>query len=108
MQSSCLAVHVFYHDIIDLPEGSAVFQHLPGLVGMKMDLDQFLITHGQQTIAVKVVSKILTDLILVQILAFEQQLRILSVFKHFYPPFAGTTGLTVLIVQPPSLQDSRP
>ena len=25
---------------MDLPQGSAVFQHLPGLIGVVMDLDQ--------------------------------------------------------------------
>ena len=34
LQAAGLAVHVFHHDVVDVPQGGAVLQHLPGEVGV--------------------------------------------------------------------------
>lgn len=43
LQAVLLALHVFHHDIVDVAQGSAVFQHFPGGIGMEMNLDQILV-----------------------------------------------------------------
>ena len=48
LQSLLLAFHVLHDDVVDLTQAGAVFQHLPGLVGVEVDLDQFIIADSQQ------------------------------------------------------------
>ena len=57
LQAPGLAIHVLHHDVVDLAQGGAVFQHLPGLVGVEVDLDQLVVAHGQQAVASKFSSK---------------------------------------------------
>ena len=80
-QASALAVHILHNDIIDLAQAPAVFQDLPGLIGMEMDLDQILIAYCQQAVAFEMLGDIIKDLIFVQVLAFDQQLCIISEFN---------------------------
>ena len=80
-QASALAVHILHNDIIDLAQAPAVFQDLPGLVGMEMDLDQILIAYCQQAVTFEMLGDIIKNLILVQVLAFDQQLCIISEFN---------------------------
>ena len=45
LQTVSLTLHVLDDDIVDVAQRSAVFQHLPGFIGMEMDLDQILVAH---------------------------------------------------------------
>ena len=67
LQAAGLAVHVLNYDIIDLAEAGAVFQNLPGLICMKMDLDEFFVANCQKTITGKMFCEVVADNILVQI-----------------------------------------
>ena len=51
LQAPGLAVHILDHDVVDFAQGGAVFQRFPGLVGVEMDLDQFVVAHHQQAVA---------------------------------------------------------
>jgi hypothetical protein len=52
-QSSCLPVHVLHYDIIDLPQGSAVFKDFPWFICMEMNLYQLFIPNSQQASPLK-------------------------------------------------------
>ena len=84
VKASCLAVHVLNHNVKDLAQGPAVLQNLPWLVGMIVDLDQFLITDGQQAVTLEVFYKVVVDFVLIQVSALDQELCIVSVFDHNY------------------------
>ena len=59
---------------------------------MEMDLDQILIAYCQQAVTFEMLRDIIKNLILVQVLAFNQQLCIISEFNcllcHLFTPFA--------------------
>ena len=61
IQPGGLALHILHHDIVDIAQRGAVFQHLPGLIGMVMDLDQLVVAHGQQTIALDIVGNVIVE-----------------------------------------------
>ena len=82
LQSLFLPFHVFHDDIVDLAEGGTIFQHLPGFVGVVVDFDQFVVAHCQQAIPLEVVGKVIVDLVLIQPLAFDQQLCIELELQH--------------------------
>ena len=72
MKSGWLSDHVLDHDIVDLAYGIAVFKHLPGLVGMEMDLDEILVSGGDQAVALKMLGDVIPmstavrDILLIQ------------------------------------------
>ena len=49
---------------------------------MEMNLDQILISNRQQTVPFKIFRKIIADLILVQIMALDQQLCVITKFQN--------------------------
>ena len=61
IQPGGLALHILHHDIVDIAQRGAVFQHLPGLIGMVMDLDQLVVAHGQQAIALDIVGNVIVE-----------------------------------------------
>ena len=69
-----LQLHVLHHDVVDLAQGGAVLQHFPGLVGVEVDLDQLVIAHSEEAVALKVLGDVVEDFVLVQVVAFDQQL----------------------------------
>ena len=80
MKSPRLAVHVLYDNVIDLAETSSILQDLPWLVGMEMDLDQFVISHREKSIPLKMLRDIIRDLVLVKIRSLDEQLRVITIF----------------------------
>ena len=66
VQPAGLPVHVLDDDIKNFAERGAVFQHLPRLVGVVMDLDELIITDGEQAVALEVRAEIVADGVLVQ------------------------------------------
>lgn len=66
VQSARLTIHVLDHDVVDLTEGSTVFQNLPRLIGVEVNLNQLLVTYGQQTVALKMAGEIGVDGVLVE------------------------------------------
>ena len=83
-QAPCLPVHVLHYNIMDFPQGRAVLQYFPWLVCMKMNLNQFLVSHCQQAVALKILSKIIADHIFVQILSLDQQLRVILILVNAF------------------------
>ena len=71
-----LELHVLHHDVVDLAQRGAVFQDFPGLVGVEVDLDQLVIAHSKEAVALKVLGDVVEDLVLVQVVALDQQLRV--------------------------------
>ena len=65
-----------------LTQRGAVFQHLPGLIGMIVDLDQLIIADHQQAVSLEVLHKIVVNDILIQASALDEQLGIKLVFDH--------------------------
>ena len=61
------AVHILDDNVENLAEGRAVLQHLPGLVCMEMDLDQFLVSDGNQAVAVKMFPEVGVDCLFVEV-----------------------------------------
>ena len=74
LQAAGLAVHILNHDIVDFAQGGAVFQHLPGFVGMEMNFNQFIVAHHQQAVAGQVLQKVIPDIVLVQVVPFDEEL----------------------------------
>ena len=82
MQTIGLQLHIFQNDVMDLTQGSTVFQYQPGLIGMIMDLDEILIAYHQQAVALEMLHKIILNSIFIQTGAFNEQLGIKFVFDH--------------------------
>jgi hypothetical protein len=51
-----------------------------------MYFDQLIIPHGQEAVPLEIVGDVVIDLILVQVMAFNQQLRIKLEFQHISLP----------------------
>ena len=93
-QAPGLPVHILNHNIKNFAKAGAVFQNLPRLVGVEVDFYQFVVAHRQQTIAGKVAGKIFIDGVLVQIFALNQQLGVVSKFRHqFTSPHLSASGV---------------
>ena len=77
----CLPNHILHNDIVDFADSIAVFQNLPRLVGVEMDLDEILISSRNETVSLEMLCDIFCDLILIQILvsSVDEQLRIVTV-----------------------------
>ena len=71
-----LPLHVFDNDIIDITDGLSVFEDLPRLIGMKVNLDQRIITDDEQAVALEVLNDVVMDDIFIKIFAVNQQLGI--------------------------------
>ena len=65
-QPSGLSVHIFYYNVVNFTERSAVFQYFPRLVRVEMDFDQLLIAHGEKAVALEMFGKIFADRILIR------------------------------------------
>ena len=87
MEVSGLTVHVLYNDIVNFPQGGAVFQHLPGLIGVVVNLDGVLVAYGQQAVTLEVLYKVIVDGILIQVFPINEQLGIIAVFNHAFSSF---------------------
>ena len=70
VQTSGLSVHIFYNNIIDFSERSTILQNLPGLIGMKMNLDQLFISYCQQAITFEMFCNVVINFIFIQIGTF--------------------------------------
>ena len=86
VQAVFLTLHVFDDDIVDVAETGAVFEHLPGRVRVEMDLDEVLVAHGEQTVARDVGEDVVVDRVLVEVVAFDEQLGVKTEFEHGEPP----------------------
>ena len=53
-----------------------------GKGSVKMNFDQVLVTDGKKAVALKVFGDVVVDLILVEILALDEELGVISVFQH--------------------------
>ena len=80
LQPSGLSVHIFYYNVVNFTERSAVFQYFPRLVRVEMDFDQLLIAHSEKAVPLKVFGKIFTDLIFIEIFSFNEKLSVISEF----------------------------
>ena len=103
LQPAGLPVHVLDHDVVDLAQRRAVFQDLPGLVGVEMNLDQILVAHRQKAVAFEMLRDVVADLILVEIVSFDQKLRVITKF-HGLVSFsllgsAGRKGLPEVLIR---------
>ena len=83
-QASGLAVHILDHDVVDLAERAAVLEHFPGLVRVKMDLDRILVAGSEQAVALEVLRDVFCDLVLVEVLAVNEELCVVSEFEFFH------------------------
>ena len=70
LKASFLADHIFNNDVVDFSECGTVFKHLPGLVGVEMNLYKLLVSHREQAVALKMLGEIVVDNILVKIFSF--------------------------------------
>ena len=86
-QPSGLAIHIFNDDIVDFAERRAVFQHLPRLVGMIVNFNHIFVADGNQTVALKVIHKVIVNLVLIKIVSVDEQLRVIAIFQHGFAPF---------------------
>ena len=59
-----LTLHVLNDDVVNLAQARAVFEYLPGLVGVKVELDQVLVPHRQQAVAGDVLRDIVVNVVL--------------------------------------------
>ena len=55
MQTPCLSVHLLDDNIVDLTKKNTVFQHLPGLIRVKMNFYQTLVTDSQKAVTIKII-----------------------------------------------------
>lgn len=76
----------FDDDIVDVAETGAVFEHLPGRVRVEVDLDEVLVAHGEQTVARDVGEDVVVDRVLIEAVAFDEQLGVKTEFEHGEPP----------------------
>ena len=84
LESALLTVHILNNNVENFAERRAVFKHLPRLVGVVMDFNQILITCRNKAVAIKIVYKIIVNIVLVKTCALNEKLGVLSVFKHFF------------------------
>ena len=54
-----LADHVFHYNIKNIADGIAVFQNLPGLIGVEMDFYQILVSSLDQKLCVVAVCELI-------------------------------------------------
>ena len=55
---------------------------------MEMDFDQILIANCQQTVAPKMLHKVVVDGVFIQIMPLNEQLGVIAKFGHNYVSFA--------------------
>ena len=67
---------------MDLAQGRAVLENLPGLVGVEVNLDQLVIAHSEEAVALKMLGDVVEDFVLVQVVAFDQQLGVKLEFQN--------------------------
>ena len=53
MLAFALQLHVLHHNVMDFTQRRAVFQHLPRFVRVEVNLNQFIVPHCQQTVALE-------------------------------------------------------
>ena len=82
MQALFLAFHIFYDNIVDIALAGAIFQNLPGFVGVVVDFDEMFIADGQKAVALDVLRDVIMNGIFGQMVAFDEQLGIKAVFQH--------------------------
>ncbi len=100
LQAPGLAIHVLHHDVEDLAQGGAVLQHLPGLVGVVVDLDLLLVPHRQQAFSPEMRQEVVVYLVLVQILPFDEQLGVVAKFRHMLLLYRCSTRSLISWVRP--------
>lgn len=84
LESALLAVHILNNNVENFAKRRAVFKHLPRLVGVVMDFNQILVTCRNEAIAIKIVYKIIVNIVLVKTCALNEKLGVISVFKHIF------------------------
>ena len=82
LEAPGLALHILHHNVEYLAQAGAVFQRLPGFVGVVVYLDELLIAHRQQAVAFEVLAEIGVYCVFVQALALDQKLSVIAVFQH--------------------------
>ena len=89
VQTARLAVHGRGEGGENFAERGAVFEHLPRLIGVVVDLDELIITDGVQAVTLEVRASILADGVLVQTRAFNEKLGIVAIVDHAKNPFCN-------------------
>ena len=109
VEASCLTVHILNDNIVDTAQTGAVFQHLPGFVGMEVDFDQVFIPHRQQAVPLEMLLKIVVDFIFIQSFSFDEKLGVVFVFQHGFTscPLAFKRGSPVNCRAPPPDSNTR-
>ena len=77
-----LALHVLDDDVENVAERGAVFEHPPRNVGVEVDLNQALITDREQAVAGDVLRDVVVDGVLIEVVAFDEELRVIDIFEH--------------------------
>ena len=81
-----LTLHVLDHDVVNLSKRSAVFQHLPRSVGVKMQLHDLFIADHDQAVSFKMLCDVIVECILIHLTSFNQKLGVKFKFQHRFPP----------------------
>ncbi len=67
---------------MDFTQRCAVFQHLPRFVRVEVNLNQFIVPHCQQTVALEMLRDVVVDFVLVEVVPFDEQLRVELEFEN--------------------------
>jgi ethanolamine transporter EutH len=95
VQALFLAFHIFYDNIVDIALAGAIFQNLPGLVGVVVNFDEVFIADGQKAVALDVLRDVIMNGIFGQIVTLDEQLCIKPVFQHWKTPFNAWDSLII-------------
>ena len=88
MLTFALQLHILHHNVVDFTQRRAVFQHLPRFVRVEVNLNQFIVPHCQQTVAPKMLHKVVVDGVFIQIMPLKEQLGVIAKFGPNYVSFA--------------------
>ena len=67
---------------MQLAEAGCVFEHEPGLVGVEVDLDEILVAHGEQAVALEVLGDLVEHLVLSEVVALDEHQGVKDEFQH--------------------------
>ena len=71
LQTAGLSVHIFYDDIVNFAERSAIFQNFPRFVGVEVDFYKRFVADRYKAIAFKVFGDIFAYCFFAEIFAFD-------------------------------------
>ena len=81
-----LTLHILDHDVVDLSKRSAVFQHLPRSVGVKMQLHDLFIADHDQAVSFKMLCDVIVECILILLTPLTPKQGVKFKFQHRFPP----------------------